>query len=518
MGVQFRELWSWVRHRKAFASLLATITLCIGILIGSVISGRELATHAQGPGGAALLAVPDPVSLSSAFASISKSLGPAVVNISTTQVIEKPKGGRAPRGQGENDPFQDFFDRFFDSPDEAPDAERSLGSGVIVDKKGFILTNDHVIDEATKIQVVLDGDGRHYSARVVGTDKDTDLAVIKIDADHELPVAKLGNSDGVQVGDWVLAFGSPFGLNSTVTAGIVSAKDRSNVGHQFQRFIQTDAAINPGNSGGPLVSMAGEVIGINTAIYTGSRGFEGVGFALPSNAAISVYNQLITSGKVVRGSIGVTFQEENSNNPVLMRELGAPYGIVIEAVEKGSPAERAGLQAGDVITDVNGRAVHTGADLVNPIAQTPIGQSVVLRYVRNKQSKEVTLTVADRAKIFPQSAQDSEEQPDQSKEAAQFGLHVEDLTPDLAHKLGVGQLSGAVVTQVDPASFAEDIGFTRGDVVVEINHNPVNSMADYRAQMGKLKPGDDVLFRIARRSDADRVLTLFLAGTVPSKP
>jgi serine protease Do len=518
MGVQFRELWSWVRHRKAFASLLATITLCIGILIGSVISGRELATHAQGPSGAALLAVPDPVSLSSAFASISKNLGPAVVNISTTQVIEKPKGGRTPRGQGDNDPFQDFFDRFFDSPDEAPDAERSLGSGVIVDKKGFILTNDHVIDEATKIQVALDGDGRHYSAHVVGTDKDTDLAVIKIDADHELPVAKLGNSDGVQVGDWVLAFGSPFGLNSTVTAGIVSAKDRSNVGHQFQRFIQTDAAINPGNSGGPLVSMAGEVIGINTAIYTGSRGFEGVGFALPSNAAISVYNQLITNGKVVRGSIGVTFQEENSNNPVLMRELGAPYGIVIEAVEKGSPAEKAGLQAGDVITDVNARPVHTGADLVNPIAQTPIGQSVVLRYVRNKEAKEVTLTVADRAKIFPQSAQDSEEQPDQSKEAGQFGLHVEDLTPDLAHKLGVGQLSGAVVTQVDPASFAEDIGFSRGDVVVEINHNPVNSMADYRAQMGKLRPGDDVLFRIARRSDADRVLTLFLAGTVPSKP
>jgi len=519
MGVQFRELWSWVRHRKAFASLLATITLCIGILIGSVISGRALATHAQGSSGASLLGVPDPISLSSAFATISKNLGPAVVNISTTQVIEKPKaGGRTPRGQGENDPFQDFFDRFFDSPEDAPDAERSLGSGVIVDKKGFILTNDHVIDEATKIQVALDGDGHHYSARVVGTDKDTDLAVIKIDSDHDLPVAKLGNSDGVQVGDWVLAFGSPFGLNSTVTAGIVSAKDRSNVGHQFQRFIQTDAAINPGNSGGPLVSMAGEVIGINTAIYTGSRGFEGVGFALPSNAAISVYNQLITTGKVVRGSIGVTFQEENSNNPVLMKELGAPYGIVIEAVEPGSPADKAGLQAGDVITDVNGHPVHSGADLVNPIAQTPIGQSVELRFVRNREAKEVTLTVADRAKIFPQSAQDREGQPDQSEEPGQFGLHVEELTPDLAHKLGMGRLSGAVITLVDPASFAEEIGFTRGDVIVEINHIPISSMADYRAQMAKLKPGNDVLFRVARHSDADRVLTLFLAGTVPTKP
>jgi serine protease Do len=519
MGVQFRELWSWVRHRKAFASLLATITLCIGILIGSVISGRALATHAQGPNGTSLLAVPDPVSLSGTFASISKNLGPAVVNISTTQILEKPKGGsKTPHGGDNDNPFQDFFDRFFDSPDNSPDAERSLGSGVIVDKRGFILTNDHVIDDATKIQVTLDGDGNHYSARVIGTDKDTDLAVIKIEADHDLPVAKLGNSDGVQVGDWVLAFGSPFGLNSTVTAGIVSAKDRSNVGHQFQRFIQTDAAINPGNSGGPLVSMAGEVIGINTAIYTGSRGFEGVGFALPSNAAISVYNQLITTGKVVRGSIGVTFQEENSNNPVLMKELGAPYGIVVEAVEPGSPADKAGLQAGDVITDVNGHPVHTGADLVNPIAQTPIGQSVQLHYVRNKEARDVTLTVADRSKIFPQSAQANAGQSDQPEEPGQFGLHAEELTPDLARKLGVPKLTGAVVTEVDPASFAEDIGFARGDVIVEINHLPVNSMADYRAQMAKLKPGSDVLFRIARHSDADRVLTLFLAGTVPAKP
>jgi serine protease Do len=516
MGIEFRELWLWARNRKLLASFLVVFTLCIGILIGTLISGRALATRAQASNGAALLAIPDPVSLSNAFSSISKSLAPAVVNISTTQVIEKPKGGRSPHSD-ESDPFQDFFDRFFDSPDNAPDAERSLGSGVIVDKKGFILTNDHVIDEATKIQVTLDGDSAHYAAKVIGFDKDTDLAVIKIDADHDLPVARLGNSDGVQVGDWVLAFGSPFGLNSTVTAGIVSAKDRSNVGHQFQRFIQTDAAINPGNSGGPLVSLTGEVIGINTAIYTGSRGFEGVGFALPSNTAITVYNQLITSGKVVRGSIGVTFQEENSNNPVLMRELGAPYGIVVEAVEPGSPADKVGLQAGDVITEVNGQPVHTGADLVNPIAQTAIGQSAQIRYIRNKQAKDVTITVADRSKIFPQSAQDDEAQPDQNEEPGQFGLHVEELTPDMAHKLGMGSIDGgAVVSEVEPATFAEDVGFARGDVITEINHIPIKSLADYRAQMAKLQSGADVLFRVARRSDADRTLTLYLAGTVPS--
>ena len=362
----------------------------------------------------------------------------------------------------------------------------------------------------------MDGDANHYSARVIGTDKDTDLAVIKIESDHDLPVARLGNSDGVQVGDWVLAIGSPFGLSSTVTAGIVSAKDRSNLGHQFQRFIQTDAAINPGNSGGPLVSMAGEVIGINTAIYTGSRGFEGVGFALPSNTAITVYNQLVTGGKVIRGSIGVTFQEENSVNPVLMRELGAPYGIVIEAVEPGSPADKVGLQAGDVISSVNGQPVHTGADLVNPIAQTPIGQSVQIHYVRNKEAKDVTLTVADRSKIFPQSAESDEGQPDQSQDAGQYGLHTEELTPDLAHKLGMGKIAGAVITEVEPATFAEDVGFARGDVIIEINHTPVSSLADYHTQMARLKPGEDVLFKVARRSETERVLTLFLAGTIPS--
>ena len=511
MGVQIRELVDWVKRRKIFASLLVLFTLAIGIIIGTVISGGVLATKGQAGNGAALLAVPEPVQLSGTFAAIAGKLEPAVVNISTTQVIEHQKT-RRPKRPG--DPFQDFFDRFFDQPDDRPSAERSLGSGVIVDKKGYILTNDHVIDQATKIQVSMDGDQNRYTAKVIGADQETDLAVIKIEADHELPTAPLGNSDAVRVGDWVLAFGSPFGLNATVTAGIVSAKDRNNVGRQFQRFIQTDAAINPGNSGGPLVNMAGEVIGINTAIFTGSRGFEGVGFAMPSNMAISVYNQLVTTGRVMRGSIGITFQEDRSSNPVLLKELGAPYGIVVEAVEPGSPADKAGIQPGDVITLVNGQPVRTGADLVNPIAQTAIGQKVQLRYLRSKTAHDVSVTVADRTKLFPQTAVNSEEAPGEAV-ATQFGLHVEDLNPEIARRIGMEKFQGVVVAEVEPASFAEDIGFARGDVILEVNHMATANLSGYRREVGKLKPGQDVLFKVARRADAERVLTLFLAGAVP---
>jgi serine protease Do len=514
MGIQFLEILGWARRRKVFAALLILFTLSVGVLIGSLISGRAVASRDQRASGASLLAVPDPVVLSNAFSGISKKIGPAVVNISTTQILEKPKTPPK-KPKSFNDPFEDFYNKYFDSPENGPDAERSLGSGVIVDKKGFILTNDHVIDQATKIQVTLDGDAGKYTAKVIGTDKDTDLAVIKIEADHELPVAKLGNSDGVQVGDWVLAFGSPFGLNSTVTAGIVSAKDRSNVGHQFQRFIQTDAAINPGNSGGPLVNMVGEVIGINTAIYTGGRGFEGVGFAMPSTAAINVYNQLITSGKVTRGSIGITFQEEVSANPIVMKELGAPYGLEVEAVETGSPAEKAGILPGDVITTINGTPVHIGADLVNPIADTPIGQSVTVRVVHNKTAKDVSVVVADRNKIFPQSTASAENAPDSDDDSGQLGLHVEELTPEIARKLGMPKVTGVVVMEVDPASFAEDVDFARGYVITEINHVQITTMADYKAQISKLKPGDSVLFKVATRGDNDKVLTLFLAGAVP---
>lgn len=523
MGEQVRELIDWARRRKFLASAFLVLTLAVGILIGTVVSGRVSAMKTMsliGDKSATPLAMPEVIPSSNSFASIVNHVEPAVVNISTTQVLEKrsPRKRRTPSQSpyDQDDPMQDFFDRFFDGRQDAPPAaERSLGSGVIVDKKGFILTNNHVVEQATKIQVQLNGDTTKYNAKLVGVDEETDLAVVKIDAGKDLPVAKLGNSDGVQVGDWVLAIGSPFGLQATVTAGIISATDRGGVGRQFQRFLQTDAAINPGNSGGPLVDMAGNVIGINTAIITGSRGYEGVGFALPSSTAINVYNQLVKQGRVTRGSIGVTFQEDLGTNNITLKELGAPYGVVIMGVEPGSPAEKAGLKGGDVITMVNGKPVKTGNDLVNPIAQAPIGSKVKLNYVREGQQKEAEATVEDRTRVFPNSAGRMSDQPGEEA-PAEFGLRVDSLTPERAQQVGVEGRKGVVVTDVDPASFADDLGFTRGDVITEINRQPITSMADYRAAISKLKPGQNVVFKVLRGTDGNRVLTVFLPGVVPS--
>jgi serine protease Do len=518
MGEQVKELMNWARRRKILAAVFVTFTLAVGIMIGSIVSGRVSATKGFGFSGttATALTVPDPIPSSSSFASIVNKVEPAVVNIATTQVLERKSASKKRRAQpyDQDDPMQDFFDRFFDGrQDGPPQAERSLGSGVIVDKRGYILTNNHVVEQATKIQVQLNGDPTRYTAKVVGVDEETDLAVIKIDANKELPTAKLGNSDGVQVGDWVLAIGSPFGLQATVTAGIISAKDRGGIGQQFQRFLQTDAAINPGNSGGPLVDLSGQVIGINTAIITGSRGYEGVGFALPSTMAIKVYDQIIKQGRVTRGSIGVSFEEDKGTNPITLKSLGAPYGVEIESVQPGSPAEKAGLKGGDVITSVNGRPVKTGNDLVNPILDTPIGSKIKLNYIRDRAQKEATATVEDKTRVFPNVAGRMSDQPGEAA-PSEFGLHVEELTPERGHRIGVEGQKGVLVIEVEPASFAEDLGFGRGDVIAEVNHDAVNSVPDYRKIVSKLKAGDEVVFKVLRRQDTDRVLTLYLSGKV----
>jgi serine protease Do len=510
------------RPRKRFsrgrfaAAVLLTATLAIGILIGTVVSDKAGAARTLWIEGAMRLGLPVAIPSSTTFAEIARRTEPAVVNISTTQVIDR-RGFARPRGRTE-DPFQDFFNRFFDAPEEGPEAERSLGSGMVVDPRGLILTNYHVVGLATKIQVQIAGDPTTYTARLIGTDEETDLAVIRIDVPRPLSALKLGNSDGVQVGDWVLAIGSPFGLEATVTAGIVSAKDRS-VGQQFQRFLQTDAAINPGNSGGPLVDMAGQVIGVNTAILTGGRGYEGVGFALPSNTAISVYNQIIEHGKVTRGSIGVSFHEAHSRNPIVLRDLGGTHGIILEAIEPGGPAARAGIEPGDLIVSVNGNPVRSGPDMVNPIAETPLGGQVLVGYLRDRRMREATVTVDDRAKLFPDRASSAPRATRPRTEPAgpaEMGLRIEELEATQARRpRAYPNRQGVIVADVAPASFGEDIDFLPGDLITQINRMDVASVADYRRAVAAMKPGAEMVFRILREEDGGRILTIFLAGVVP---
>jgi serine protease Do len=517
---QVRNMVDWTRRRKLIAIVSIAATLVIGIFIGTLVNGKVSAMRGFAFAGttAAPLALPDPIPSSNSFSSIVNRVEPAVVNIATTQVIDRKSKHHHSQGDPD-DPSEDFFFHFFDGQpgvggQQQPEAERSLGSGVILDKAGYILTNNHVVDQASKIQVQLNGDTTKYNAKVIGVDEESDLAVIKIDAGKELPFAKLGNSDGVQVGDWVLAIGSPFGLNATVTAGIISAKDRAGMGRQFQHFLQTDAAINPGNSGGPLVDMAGQVIGINTAILTGGRGYEGVGFAMPSITAISVYDQLVKNGRVTRGSIGVQFQEELGTNQITLKSLGATHGVVIEAVTPGSPAEKAGLKGGDVISAINGIPVKTGNDLVNPIASAAIGSKVKITYFRDKEQKETSATVEDRTHVFPLAAGRVSNAPDDSA-PAEFGLHVESLTPERAQRVGIEGVKGVVVSEVEPTSFADDVGFGPGDVISEVNGQSVASVDDYRGAVSKLKPGQNVVFKVLRRSNTDQIMTVFLPGVVP---
>ncbi len=363
-----RGIWMGLKNHRWVYSFSIVATLALGILIGTVVSYGVKGKEGQKSSDATPLTVPSPKQLSNVFSQIAKQLGPSVVNINTESTIKNPHRRRGEQnpddedGGGGNGGMDDFFNRFFGGQGGQGDGairERSLGSGVIVDAKGYIVTNRHVVEKADRIRVRLQDDppGVQHDAKVIGEDQETDLAVIKIEMDRAVPSAKMGNSDSMQVGDWVLAIGSPFGQVGTVTAGIVSAKGRDIVpGRQFQTFIQTDAAINPGNSGGPLVNMDGEVIGINTAILSETNAYAGVGFSLPSNTVVQVYNQLIgPDHRVARGSIGIMF--DAVENPAITRVYGAGSGVTVSSVVPGSPADQAGLKVYDTITTVDGHKV-----------------------------------------------------------------------------------------------------------------------------------------------------------------
>jgi serine protease Do len=515
--------WARLKANRAAYTLTILVTLTVGILIGTVISkgvkGQEKKSSDATP-----LSIPSPRQLSSQFSQISKQLEPSVVNINTESTIKNPhrrRGGGNPDQPDEQNPFDDFFDKFFGGQpgSNGPIREHSLGSGVIVDAKGYIVTNRHVVEKADRIRVKLmdDPPGVLHDAKVIGSDQETDLAVIKIESDKALPVAKLGNSESMEVGDWVLAVGSPFGLSETVTAGIVSAKGRNIVpNRQFQSFIQTDAAINPGNSGGPLVNMAGEVIGINTAILTDTNAYAGVGFAMPSNTVVNVYNQLIApEHRVSRGSIGIMFNAQE--NPAISRVYGAGAGgVTVSDVTAGSPAERAGIKVGDTIISVDGKPVKNGDDLVSDIASRKPGTKVALGFVRNGKKQEATVTVADRAKLFAARLGDDEENAEEeSPKESKLGLTVGAVTSEMADRLDIPAGKGVIVRDIKPSSFADDVGLTRGDVILEINKQQVNSEEDFGRISASLKSGQDVVFLVRQRGAGRQGGTIFLAGTLP---
>jgi len=395
----------------------------------------------------------------------------------------------------------------------------SLGSGFIVDSKGYIITNNHVIEKADKIYVKLstDPDSQDLGrpARVIGFDKATDLAVIKIDTSTPLPTVKLGNSDTSEVGDWVEAIGSPFALAQTVTAGIISAKHRTiepGASGQFQHFIQTDAAINPGNSGGPLLNMNGEVIGVNTAIYTQSAGYQGIGFAMPSNTVVEVYNDLISAThKVTRGSIGIRFNQGLSG--AVNRVYGFKAGVLVQQVVKGGPSDKAGLKGGDIITTIDGRSIKDGDDLVNEITTRRPGSSVRLGYVRDGKAMDATVTIGDLDHVFAEaeSAQ-ADASPDTQGDVGEskLGLVVRQESDSTLAKL---KIPGVVIQSVRSGSFADLQGLEPGLIITRINKQVTGTKDQFDAVASKIKQGDDVVFEAIDPRHPDNG-TLYLGGTL----
>jgi serine protease Do len=538
-----------IRSRRLATTFVLLATLSVGILAGSVltrnVSGKEQAGIDSSD--AKPLVIPSPTALSNGFSQIVKQVGPAVVNINTEELPKQSSTSKRRRGgvqrsplpqdkDGDNDnpqspgDMQDFFNRFFggqggDDSDGGGE-RRALGSGFIVDPRGYIITNNHVVDKADKIYVKLSSDpddagdpGR--PATVVGVDKDTDIAVIKIDTKEPLPTIKLGNSDGAQVGDWVLAIGSPFSLSKTVTAGIISAKNRSideaspsGVSQtQFQRFIQTDAAINPGNSGGPLVDMAGQVVGMNTAIYTQSMGSQGVGFAMPANIIANVYNMLIgPEHKVVRGSIGIQFQTAQSS--AVGRVYGFTNGVIVGVVTPNGGAAKAGIQAGDVLVSIDGRNIKDGDDLVNDISARHVGSSVKIGYLRDGKQNSANVVIGDRAKTYADiTGQQDEPSTPQEVDAGEgkLGITVSAIPPSLAAKTGIK--GGVIITSVRPGSFADEIGLGKTAIITAINRKAVTDEASYRAIVSALKSKDDVVFVI--QSPTQKNVNSYVGGTLP---
>jgi len=546
-----KQLFERLSSRRLTSTFVLLATISVAIVAGSFaahgVRGQD--KQSDSVDATPLKVINSPTSPND-FVRIAKAVAPAVVNINTRTLPKQSKNGGSrnfhfrtmpnpqnPDGGGGGDDqdndgqqqppdnFQDFLNRFFGGQVPAPDdgdngqVQESLGSGFIVDSRGYIITNEHVVDKADKIYVKLSTDPDNVDegrpARVIGTDKATDLAVIKIDTSIPLPIVKLGNSDEAQVGDWVEAIGSPFALAQTVTAGIISAKNRTldqGAPGQFQHFIQTDAAINPGNSGGPLLDMNGNVIGVNTAIYTQSAGYQGIGFAMPSNIVVSVYNDLISpSHKVTRGSIGIQFREGLSAS--VNRVYGFKNGVLVQEVQPGGPADKSGLKPGDIITTIDGRPIKDGDDLVNEIASRKPGSTIRLGFVRDGKSQDTTVTIGDRDKVF---AELNNPQPENNPESgggageAKLGLVVHEITQAMVAKI---HSSGLIIDSVHTGSFADLQGLEPGLVITHVNRQPTATKDQFDALVSKLKSGDDVVFEVIDPKHPEQGIN-YIGGTL----
>jgi serine protease Do len=522
-------------------------TLSVGILIGTLINTQVNAARGQNVApDATPLTIPKAVEIGNEFSKLAKKLEPSVVNI-TVEVASKPQTtsrlGRPGQSQGDDgdDDGTDLFRRFFGqgSPGQGGQGGQALppqafkheqsGTGFIVDKNGYIITNNHVVEGGEKIRVKLHGDSSEYRARLIGTDRESDLAVIKIDARRPLEPVAIGNSDGVQVGDWAVAIGSPFGLEATVTAGIVSATGRDIDGaQQFQRFIQTDAAINPGNSGGPLLNIRGEVIGVNTMIATRNGGSEGVGFALPVNMVARVYNDVIREGRVVRGSIGVSWQQRAK--PEALRAMGLDHGVILDSVKTGGPSDKAGVRKDDIIVGIDGKPIKDGDDLMARVADMPVGTQAMLNVDRDGKKMDFKVTVLDRMEVFKDDTRvvgenlPVEETSRPGTANVKFGVALRPMNDQ--ERQDSQEKNGVVVTRVEPDSFAEEIGLTERDIVTWINRQPVNSVDDVVKVQQNLKPGSAVAFRVVRiaraqgargrSTTAPQTISVILSGSLPN--
>ena len=484
--------------RTTFVALLVVAAVLGAGLGGFTVTRAELGRPRlaqMAPIEAPILPVQMPLTTNT-FAKVAETIKPAVINVNTVT----RSGGSGPVGRTPFEEFfgEEFFRRFFgDVPERIP--QRSLGSGVIVDASGVALTNAHVVEKASDIEVVT-LDGSKHKAKVVGIDKKTDLAVLRLDdGKGSFPYARLGDSEKMQVGDWVIAVGSPFGLQATVTAGIISAKARQLNQGPFDDFLQTDAAINPGNSGGPLVNMQGEVIGINTAIVAGGSG---IGFAIPSAMAKKIYSELLAKGRVARGWLGVSIQQLT---PELTKSFGAKdnKGVLISDVLPDSPASKAGLQPGDILLEFEGKKVDAPGDLQRAVGLTTPGHDAKLKVWRDRAEKTVDIKIGE--------APDEREAQQRPAPRAQsmLGLEVRPITPEVARQLNLRSSDGVVVVRVEEDSAALEAGVQRGDVIREINRQRIRSLADFERLTKDVKEGDRLTVLLQRGQSS-----LFVAFTV----